>query len=756
VSGLSRWCARHRLVVIGAWAVLLLTLGASYLTAGTDYSDAFGLPDTESSKALVLLQAALPRQAGDTDQIVVQVATGSVRDPAVSRRVDPMLARVRTLPSVRAVTGWDGRAGAGQVSADGRTAYATVLFDRQADALPAGAVRAVIDTARAARGDGLRVELAGQAIAHVSMVTPQRTELVGIAAAAVILFVAFGSLLGMLLPLLVAVAGLGAGLLSIGLASHAVTLPAVAPTLAALIGLGVGIDYALFIVSRHRAGLASGLTPADAAARALDTSGRAVLFAGGTVVVALLGLLVLRVQFLSGMGIGAAVTVAWTVAAAVTLLPAMLGVLGTRLDPRRSTGRLGERLRRGGRLAGRVRRPPAHRAVRPGPWTRWAGLVSRRKAVLSAATLVVIAGLAVPTLSLRLGASDAGNGAAGTTTREAYDLLAAGFGPGSNGPLDLVARIASPTDRVAFGTLAATLRHTSGVAAVAAAPTPPGARVGIVEVVPTSAPQDRATSDLIHRLRAQVLPAAERGSGLQVYVGGATATSEDFAAVLAGKLPLFLAVIVTLGCLLLLLAFRSVVVPLTAAAMNLLAAAASFGVVVAVFQWGWGADLLTIGKQGPVEAFLPVIMLAILFGLSMDYQVFLVSRMHEEWQRTGDNGHAVRVGQAQTGRVVTAAALIMISVFGAFVAGGDRVIAEFGVGLAAAVAIDAFLLRTVLVPALMHLFGPANWWLPGRLDRLLPHLSVEGADPAARPGSGVGSGAGLGPDAVEPVTAGAR
>jgi len=756
VSGLSRWCARHRLVVIGAWAVLLLTLGASYLTAGTDYSDAFGLPDTESSKTLVLLQAALPHQAGDTDQIVVQVATGSVRDPAVSRRVDPMLARVRALPSVRAVTGWDGRAGAGQVSADGRTAYATVLFDRQADAVPPGAVRAVIDTARAARGDGLRVELAGQAIAHVSMVTPQRTELVGIAAAAVILFVAFGSLLGMLLPLLVAVAGLGAGLLSVGLASHAVTLPAVAPTLAALIGLGVGIDYALFIVSRHRAGLASGLTPTEAAARALDTSGRAVLFAGGTVVVALLGLLVLRVQFLSGMGIGAAVTVAWTVAAAVTLLPAMLSVLGTRLDPRRSTGRLGERLRRGGRPAGRVPRPPAHRAVRPGPWTRWAGLVSRRKAVLSAATLVVIAALAVPTLALRLGASDAGNGAAGTTTREAYDLLAAGFGPGSNGPLELVARIASPTDRLAFDTLAATLRHTSGVAAVAAAPTPPGARVGIVEVVPTSAPQDRATSDLINRLRAQVLPAAERGSGLQVYVGGATATSEDFAAVLAGKLPLFLAVIVTLGCLLLLLAFRSVVVPLTAAAMNLLAAAASFGVVVAVFQWGWGADLLTIGGQGPVEAFLPVIMLAILFGLSMDYQVFLVSRMHEEWQRTGDNGHAVRVGQAQTGRVVTAAALIMISVFGAFVAGGDRVIAEFGVGLAAAVAIDAFLLRTVLVPALMHLFGPANWWLPGRLDRLLPHLSVEGADPAARPGGGLGSGAGPGPDAVEPVTAGAR
>jgi len=794
VSGLSRWCARHRLVVIGAWAVLLLTLGASYLAAGTDYSDAFGLPDTESSKALVLLQAALPRQAGDTDQIVVHVATGSVRDPAVSRRVDPMLARVRSLPSVRAVTGWDGPASAGQVSGDGRTAYATVLFDRQADALPAGDVRAVIDTAQAARGGGLRVELAGQAIAHVSMATPQRTELVGIAAAAVILFVAFGSLLGMLLPLLVAVAGLGAGLLSVGLASHALTLPAVAPTLAALIGLGVGIDYALFIVSRHRAGLASGLTPADAAARALDTSGRAVLFAGGTVVVALLGLLVLRVQFLSGMGIGAAVTVAWTVAAAVTLLPAMLGVLGPRLDPRRSTGRIGERVRRGGRLAGRprsdappgalpgaqpgalpgvlpgaatgatsaagadvpVRRVPAHRAVLPGPWTRWAGLVSRRKAALSAATLVVIAALAVPTLALRLGASDAGNGAAGTTTREAYDLLAAGFGPGSNGPLELVARIASPTDRVAFDTLAPTLRHTPGVAAVATAPTPPGARVGIVEVVPASAPQDRATSDLIHRLRRQVLPAAERGSGLQVYVGGATATSEDFAAVLAGKLPLFLAVIVTLGCLLLLLAFRSVVVPLTAAAMNLLAAAASFGVVVAVFQWGWGADLLTIGKQGPVEAFLPVIMLAILFGLSMDYQVFLVSRMHEEWQRTGDNGHAVRVGQAQTGRVVTAAALIMISVFGAFVTGGDRVIAEFGVGLAAAVAIDAFLLRTVLVPALMHLFGPANWWLPGRLDRLLPHLSVEGADPTARPGSGVGSGAGLGPDAVEPLTAGAR
>jgi RND superfamily putative drug exporter len=357
--------------------------------------------------------------------------------------------------------------------------------------------------------------------------------------------------------------------------------------------------------------------------------------------------------------------------------------------------------------------------------------------VLSLVSLAVMVALALPVFSLRLGSSDAGNNASSTTTRKAYDLLAQGFGPGFNGPLQLVAEVPSAADKAALGKLVGQLDSVKGVARVQAAPIKQGAEVGIVQVVPTTSPQSQQTSDLITYLRSEVIPQAERGTTLQVHVGGQTAVFDDFAGVITGKLPLFIGVIVALGGLLLLLAFRSLLIPATAAVMNLLAAGASFGVVVAFFQWGWGSDSLGLGKAGPIEAFLPVLMLSILFGLSMDYQVFLVSRMHEEWVHTKDNARSVRVGQVETARVITAAAAIMVSVFIAFVFGGQRTIAEFGIGLSAAVALDAFILRTVLVPAAMHLFGKANWWLPAWLDRRLPHLSVDPPDepvPAPLPG----------------------
>jgi RND superfamily putative drug exporter len=537
-------------------------------------------------------------------------------------------------------------------------------------------------------------------------------------AAGIILFIAFGSLLGMFVPLLVAIAGLGAGIAVIGLLSRVVTLGTVAPTVAALIGLGVGIDYALFIVTRHRTGLRAGLPPEEAAVQALNTSGRAVIFAGGTVVVALLGLLVLRIGPTTGLGISAAITVLFTVLAAVTLLPASFGLF---------RGKLLNRRQRRALAAG----TPV--AAEGGFWGRWADLVARRKTVFGVVAVLVILVLSIPTLSLRLGSADAGNDPEGSTTRVAYDLLAQGFGPGSNGPLVLVAQLDGARDAKAMNALVKDVRHTAGVASVVAERATGHTKLGVIEVIPNSAPQAEATSTLISHLRQDVIPAAEKGSTLRVYVGGSTATYSDFSQVLTGKLPLFLGIIVLLGCLLLMIAFRSIVVPLTAAVMNLLASAASFGVVVAVFQWGWGSELLGVGKAGPVEAVLPVIMLAILFGLSMDYQVFLVSRMHEEWQHTGDNPRSVRVGQAETGRMITAAAVIMICVFMAFVFGGQRTIAEFGVGLASAVAIDAFVLRTVLVPALMHLFGRANWWLPSWLDRILPQVSIEGAPVPAAP-----------------------
>ncbi|HEV2634177.1 MAG TPA: MMPL family transporter [Actinocrinis sp.] len=569
---------------------------------------------------------------------------------------------------------------------------------------------------------------------QVAQVKPSASEGIGILAAAVVLFIAFGSLFAMILPILTAVFGLGAGILAVDLLTHAFSIAQLAPTLSALIGLGVGIDYALFIVTRHRRGLMRGLSPEESAVIALNTSGRAVLFAGGTVCIALVGMLVLGVSFLNGVGIAAALTVLFTVLSAVTLLPALLGILGTRV------------------LSRRQRRVLAERGPEPaeasGFWARWAAFVERRPKTLSVAALAVLVALVIPVASLRLGHADDGTAPTSSTSRKAYDMLAEGFGAGFNGPLQVVVQFGaagdggsgsgatSTSNATAFTSLTNALRTAPDVAAVQAVPSRPGATIGIIEVYPDSSPASAATTDLIANLRSTVIPHARAGTSMTVYVTGATAIFYDFANVIDGKLPLFIGVIIALGFLLLLLAFRSLGVPAMAAVMNLLGAGAAFGVVVAVFQWGWGLNMLGLGTAGPVEAFLPVLMLSILFGLSMDYQVFLVSRMHEEWVHTGDSKRAVRIGQAETGRVITAAATIMICVFLAFVFGGQRVIAEFGIGLASAVAIDAFLIRTILVPASMQLLGRANWWLPWWLGRILPHLSV---DPPDEQGAGIGA-----------------
>ena len=439
-----------------------------------------------------------------------------------------------------------------------------------------------------------------------------------------------------------------------------------------------------------------------------------MLFAGTTVCIALLGMLVLRIGYISGLGVAAAVTVLFTVAAASTLLPALLGFLGMRVLSRRERRRL-------------AADGPAPDGT-SGAWTRLAAFVQRHPAPLAAAAAAVMLVLAIPVLSLRLGSSDAANDPASTTTHQAYELLADGFGPGFNGPLQLVGTTTSSADVTAFDRLAGVLRTEPGIAAVSAPAAGRGA--SLISVIPTASPEAAATSTLIRQLRDTVIPAVEAGSTLHVYVGGVTATNDDFATVIAPKLLIFVGVILVLGFLLLLLAFRSLLIPAVAAVMNLLAAAASFGVLVAVFQYGWGLRLLNLGQAGPVESFLPVLMLAVLFGLSMDYEVFLVSRIREEWAATGDNHQAVCTGQATTGRVIIAAATIMIFVFSAFILSGQQVIGEIGLGMAAAVLLDAFLLRTLLVPALMHLSGRANWWLPGWLDRILPHLSIE---PATQP-----------------------
>ncbi|MCQ9183878.1 MMPL family transporter [Streptomyces sp. IBSBF 2953] len=695
---MARWCYRHRLVVLLVWVGALFGLGFSASTAGTDYANVFSLPDTDSKKAYDLMEKAFPARAGDTDTVVWKVDRGSVRDQDVRARIQPALDGIAKMTGVGGVT--SPYAGAAtQVSRDGRIAYAQITFTEQANGVPKELVQNVVDTAQGVERDGLEVELGGQAIQRVQEPPTGLAEMVGLAAAAVVLFLAFGSLFAMLLPLAVAIFGVGMGLFSTQLLSHVTDIPDLAPLLSSLIGLGVGIDYALFIVTRHRKGVLRGVDPEESAVTALNTSGRAVLFAGGTVCIALAGMLVTNLRFLDGVVIGTSLTVVLSVLAATTLLPALLGFLGVRVLSRKQRMRLA------------ASGPEPEKASTPA--ARWSTRVQRRPRTIAVLAVAVMAVLALPVLSLRLGATDQGNNDGATTTRKAYDLLAQGFGPGFNGPLQVV------VDGGDAAALVQGVKDTPGVAQVAALP--PAHDVTVIQVVPTTSPQSKETDALIDRLRDDVVPQA----GVTAHVGGVTAVSKDFATVTGDRLPLFVATIIGLGFLLLLVAFRSLVVPLTAAVMNLIAAAASFGVLVAIFQWGWGLDLLGLGKEGPINAFLPVIMLSLLFGLSMDYQVFLVSRMHEEWVHTRDNARAVRVGLAETSRVINSAALIMVCVFLAFVLSGDSGAAMAGVGLAAAVALDAFILRTALVPAAMHLLGDSNWWLPRWLERRLPHLAVE-------------------------------
>ncbi|AWT47757.1 MULTISPECIES: MMPL family transporter [Streptomyces] len=712
---MARWCYRHRLVVLLLWVGALFGLGASASTAGSDYANVFSLPDTDSKSAYDLMEKAFPARAGDTDTVVWKVDEGSVRDADVRSRIQPALEKIARMKGVGDVSGpYSGPQGAAQISRDGHIAYAQITFTQRANEIPKELVEDVVDTARDARRDGLQVELGGQAIQRVQEPPQGLAEMVGLAAAAIVLFLAFGSLFAMLLPIAVAVFGVGMGLFGTQLLSHTTDIPDLAPLLSSLIGLGVGIDYALFIVTRHRRGILKGMDPEQSAVTALNTSGRAVLFAGGTVCIALAGMLVTNLRFLDGVVIGTSLTVVLSVLAAVTLLPALLGFLGPRVLSRRQRRRLA------------AEGPEQERAS--GLAARWSGTVQKRPRTIAALALVVMAVLALPVLSLRLGATDQGNDDASTTTRQAYDLLAEGFGPGFNGPLQVVSEGGDAT------ALVKGIQATEGVAR--AVPLPPAHGVTVIQVIPTTSPQSKETDDLIDTLRGEVIPRA----GAEAHVGGVTAVSKDFASVTGDRLPYFIATIIGLGFLLLLVAFRSLVVPLTAAVMNLIAAAASFGVLVAIFQWGWGLDLLGLGKEGPINAFLPVIMLSLLFGLSMDYQVFLVSRMHEEWVHTRDNARAVRVGLAETSRVINSAALIMVCVFLAFVLSGDSGAAMAGVGLAAAVALDAFLLRTALVPAAMHLLGASNWWLPAWLEKRLPHLAVEPAeDPEPRSADGPAS-----------------
>jgi RND superfamily putative drug exporter len=755
---LARWTITHRKYVLLGWVVLLVAVNSLAQSAGTSYSNNFTLPNSGAQRAADLLQRSFPAQAGDRDTIVFKVSSGTVLEAPIRPRMARMLAEVARLPHVTAVISPYAGASSGRaVSANGRIAFATVVFDEKANLLPKSAAERVVRVARQVGGPTLQVELGGQAIEQTEQAGFGISTAVGLLAAIVVLLLTFGSLTAMGLPIVTALFGLGTGLGAIALFTHVVDTPNFSSELAAMIGLGVGIDYSLFILTRFREAYRTpGPTFGDSresVVQAMDTAGRAVLFAGCTVVIALLGMMLLGVSFLYGVAISASIGVLLVMLGSLTLLPALLTMVGSRL------ARPGRRARRRARAAAAVGASVERRAHADGmgegaaaptggsAWLRWSALVQRRPwtiAICSAVTMLVIA---APATALRLGSSDASNDPANQTTHRAYELLAQGFGEGFNGPLQVVAKTPRRSG-ASVEQLRAAVAGTPGVASVAPAKTNPAGDVVVITIYPRSSPQALATTQLVSRLREKVVPAIASRSGMTVYVGGVTAGAVDFARVLGHKLPLFIGVVVLLSALLLMVVFRSLVIPLQAAVMNLLSIGAALGVIVGIFQWGWLGGLVGVQK-GPIESFIPVMLFAIVFGLSMDYEVFLVSRIHERWTHTRDNSRAVAQGLALTGRVVTAAAAIMVCVFLSFMLGEDRVIKEFGLSLASAVFLDALVVRCLLLPAVLHIVGPRTWQIPQWLDRVLPRVNIEGTALSPPPSEDDGRPA-VGPPASAP------
>ena len=709
LARIARWSATHRKTVLVGWLVTLVAVLGVSNAVGTNYANSSSSGNTESQRATDLLQKSFPAQSGDTDQIVFKASGGKVTDPQVRSRIAPMLTKVATLPHVTGVVSPYTKDGADQVSADGTIAFAQVNFNQQGFDVPAADTKKVISVAQNASSPELQVELGGQAIQQAEQPALGTATAIGLLAAIVILLITFGSVVAMGLPIVTALLGLGTGVGLIAIGTHVIDMPDFSTEVAVMIGLGVGIDYALFVVTRFRENYRTGGDVQRSIVGAMDTAGRAVVFAGSTVIIALLGMFALGISFLNGMAIAASLAVLMTMTAALTALPALLSRFGHRV------GRPGRRERR---------RNAVEAPARPGFWSRWAMVVQARPWPAAIAGLAILGVLAAPVFSMRLASSDAGNNPTHDTTRKAFDLLAQGFGTGFDGPLQIVTELPKAGDGAGLSQVTDAVGADSDVASVGAAQFSPNGRTAVFSAFPRSAPQDQATTDLVKRLRDDTLPQVETSTQTNVLVGGPTANQVDFASVLSSKLPLFIGIVVLLAGLLLAVVFRSAVIPLQAAAMNLLSIGASLGVVVAVFQWGWLGGLLGV-TPGPIDAFIPVFLFAILFGLSMDYEVFLVSRIHEEWTRRRDASQAVVSGVASSGRVITAAAAIMVCVFLSFALGDDRVLKLFGLSLATGVFIDAFVVRSLLLPAVLQLLGRRTWALPGWLDRRLPHLNIE-------------------------------
>ncbi len=703
----ARWCIDHRRAVVAAWVVISILTTVVAASAGNRYATDFTLPGTESQRASDLLTKEFGAQSGDVDTIVLHVSHGTIDAPSVRRAIAPVLARVRTFPHVATVISPYAANGAVQVSRDRMTAFATVDYDKNANVLPTSAGTRLLNQVTAVHVPGLHVAAGGQLIEKAEGFSVGPATEIGVIAALVILLITFGSVIAAGMPLITAGLGLITGVALIGLSTRVMSMSNVSPQLALMIGLGVGVDYALFIVTRFRENFADLGDVDQSVIGAMDTSGRAILLAGTTVVIALLGMFATGVSFTYGLAVASVIAVLLTLTASLTLLPAMLSRFGARLVRPRRVRRLTSL------PAGSV-------------WRRWSETVRSRPVPLALVSVSVMVALLLPAFALRLDISDAGNDPANLSSHQAFGLLADGFGAGFNGPLTLVAELPARGQTARLATVRAAALATPGVTAVTQPQISPAGTLAVMQAYPSSAPQAQATTDLVNQLRHQVLPAVERRTGVPVLVAGLTAGSIDFSQVLSRKLPLFVAVVVLLSALLLFVIFRSLVIPIQAALMNLLSIGGAIGATVAVFQWGWLGGLLGVQK-GPVEPWIPLLMFAVVFGLSMDYEVFLVSRVREQWVRRRDASAAVADGIALTGRVITAAAAIMVCVFLSFMLGDQRTIKEFGFGLAFAVFLDAIVVRCVLLPAVLELLGAITWRLPGRLDSRLPHINIEGS-----------------------------
>ncbi len=706
LRALARFCYWRRWRVLGAWVVLLVGLVALNSSFGGKFLDEFDLPGSESQEAVDLMEEhGFDTRAGATGQVVFKA--DDVNDPAVREAMERVFDEVAEVTAPSEVVSPYSPEGAHQINSDGTIAYAEInLSDRDSDQLYDIGEEARAVVADADVPPGVEVELGGD----IAFEQPEfSSEVVGFIAAIIILLIAFGSVLAMGLPLITAIFGVVTGIAIVGLVVNVIGMPSFSNQAVAMIGIGVGIDYALFIVTRYREGLRDGMTPECATIRALDTAGRAVLFAGCTVIVAILGLFTIGLDMIRGLAVGISIGVLMTMLAALTLLPAILGFVGTNIDK-----------------FGLPHRRRAERAGYQSFWYRWSRVIQRRPWPALLASTAILLVLAIPLFGMRLGFGDAGNQPTDTTVRRAYDLMSEGFGPGANGPLLLAAETpGGESDLRVLTNLSAELNQTEGVA-FATEPIPnESGDAAIIQVQPTTSPQDKETAHLVNSLRDDVIPRAVAGSTADVKVGGATAAVVDFSRYTSDRLPWFIAAVLVLSFLLLMVVFRSLLVPLKAVIMNLLSVGAAYGILVAVFQWGWGDNLLGVGREGPIEAWIPMMLFAVIFGLSMDYEVFLLSRIREEYDRTHDNAEAVANGLAATARVITAAAAIMFFVFFSFVLGDDRSLKMFGFGLAMAVLIDATIVRLVLVPATMELLGDRNWWLPRWLDRILPVVHVE-------------------------------